>query len=67
VNAIGGRQLYNREMFREQGLDLCFLSSKPLEYKQFDSTFVPDLSIIDVMMFNPVDKINGMLNQYELV
>jgi hypothetical protein len=67
VNAIGGKQLYDKEMFRQQGLDLFFISSKPPHYKQFNNEFVPNLSIIDVMMFNTPEEIKEMLTHYELV
>lgn len=52
VNTIGGMELYSKETFREKGIDLKFIQSKPFEYAQFGNEFVPWLSIIDVMMFN---------------
>src|ERR1019366_5553500 len=48
VNAIGGRELYSKNTFRERGIDLQFIQSKPFEYPQFGTAFVPWLSIIDV-------------------
>ena len=33
----------------------------------FNNEFVPWLSIIDVLMFNSIDEVLEMLNQYELV
>lgn len=68
VNAIGGMELYSRELFREKGIDLKFIKSKPFEYKQLDGEFVPWLSIIDVMMFNSVDYISTrMMDNFDLV
>jgi hypothetical protein len=52
VNAIGGMDLYSKETFRDKGIELKFIKSKPFEYAQFGDAFVPWLSIIDVMMFN---------------
>jgi len=66
VNSSGGRQLYSREAFDGRGLNLLFLDPLPLTYKQFKNEFVPGLSIIDVMMFNHVDKTVDILNLYEL-
>ena len=67
VNAIGGKELYSKESFREKGIDLKFIRSKPFEYAQFGDAFVPWLSIIDVMMFNPLDTIQGCIStNYEL-
>ncbi len=56
VNAIGGMGLYSKEDFREKGIDLKFLQSKTFEYEQLGNEFLPWLSIIDVLMFNSVDK-----------
>jgi hypothetical protein len=57
VNASGGIGLYSKETFRENGLDLKFIQSRPFEYPQFGDAFVPGLSIMDVMMFNAPDAI----------
>lgn len=68
VNAIGGMELYSKESFREKGIELQFIKSKPFEYAQFGDAFVPWLSIIDVMMFNPVDVIKKYIEAgYELI
>lgn len=66
-NAIGGQELYNADDFRKEDINLHFLSSNPVEYKQFANEFVTWLSILDVMMFNPVDEIQTMLGEYKLV
>jgi hypothetical protein len=57
VNAIGGMELYSTVEFQIRGIELKFIRSKPFEYAQFGNEFVPWLSIIDVMMFNPMEKI----------
>ena len=57
VNAIGGLDLYSRDAFRARGIELKFIRSKPIEYPQFGGPFVPWLSIVDVMMFNPLEAI----------
>ena len=57
VNAIGGVELYDKDAFLEQGLDLKFIRSRPFEYPQFGAPFVPWLSIIDVLMFNSLDMV----------
>lgn len=67
VNAIGGMELYSRDEFRARGIELKFIKSKPFEYAQFGNEFVPWLSIIDVMMFNPKQQIIEYISsQYEL-
>lgn len=68
VNAIGGMELYSKEVFQEKGIDLKFIRSKSFEYAQFGAEFVPWLSIIDVMMFNPPDTIRTCITtNYELI
>ena len=68
VNAIGGMELYSKETFREKGIDLKFIQSRAFEYPQFGDVFVPWLSIIDVMMFNPLDNIQTCIStNYELI
>jgi hypothetical protein len=68
VNPVGGMELYSKEVFRANGVALRFIQSKPFEYPQFGDAFVPWLSIVDVMMFNPVDAIrSGISTNFELI
>lgn len=68
INAIGGMELYSAKKFRENNVTLKFIKTKEsLEYKQFNNKFVPNLSIIDVMMFNYVNDIRKMLTDYDLI
>ena len=67
INALGGQELYKKIDFINQGIKLDFLKSLPIQYKQFNNTFVPWLSIIDVLMFNSISDVNNMLKHYELI
>lgn len=67
INAIGGMELYDKAAFETSGIELKFIKSLPITYKQFDNEFVPNLSIIDVMMFNSPEEIRTMLANYELI
>ena len=67
VNPIGGIELYNKNDFARHGIDLYYLKTKEIAYKQFNNEFIPNLSIIDVMMFNSKEEIHKMLNEYELL
>lgn len=67
INAIGGQKLYSKEQFKKEGIELNFLKTQIQEYKQFNIDFIPNLSIIDIMMFNTQDEIQKMLKMYELV
>jgi hypothetical protein len=67
VNAIGGAALYSKETFQEKSIDLKFIQSRPFEYSQWGDAFVPWLSVIDVMMFNPLEAIQACIStNYEL-
>lgn len=66
TNPIGGVNLYSKEVFNRENLELSFLKTKPIEYKQFNNNFIPWLSIIDILMFNSIEEIKIMLEQYEL-
>lgn len=67
INPIGGTGLYDKSIFDKAGIQLNFLKSKPLIYSQFKNEFVPWLSIVDIMMFNDISTIQGILNEYELI
>ncbi|MBI1423219.1 MAG: hypothetical protein GC149_07125 [Gammaproteobacteria bacterium] len=67
INAPGGRQLYDKEEFVNRGIRLSFIESKrTVTYRQFSQNFVPDLSIIDVMMFNNKEQCAALLKEYDL-
>ncbi|MFV0590522.1 MAG: WbqC family protein [Draconibacterium sp.] len=65
-NPIGGTELYRKSDFQDKGIDLHFLQSGDIIYDQFKNEFVPNLSIIDVLMFNSVDKVKKLLNNFTL-
>lgn len=68
VNAIGGVDLYSRPDFRDRGIELNFLQSRPFAYAQFDHEFVPNLSILDAMMFNSAAVLGERVaSGYELI
>lgn len=67
INAIGGRELYDYDQFREQGIRLGFIQTGDIQYKQFEQEFVPYLSIIDIIMFNSKEEIREMLNRYTIL
>ena len=66
-NTIAGKELYSFDAFREKGITLKLLRMLPVEYHQFGDHFEPNLSMIDVLMFNSKETIRGYLEQYEIV
>jgi hypothetical protein len=67
INAIGGVGLYDKDRFKQCGLELNFIKSNPITYKQFNNKFIPWLSIIDVLMFNSPEIIKEYINSYTLI
>ena len=67
INAIGGVSLYSQDDFNDNGIQLSFVKSKVIKYQQFGGRFIPDLSIIDVLMFNSPEQIRRFLTDYELL
>ncbi len=67
INPIGGQELYSKEDFLMHNLHLNFIKTEQISYNQFNNEFIPSLSIIDVLMFNSLDEIKVMLNQFELI
>lgn len=67
VNLYGGRELYSKDYFEKNGLELKFLKPIQMDYPQFSSSFFPWLSIIDILMHNSIDQVKVMLNSYQEV
>ena len=64
INAAGGKELYNKNVFTQHNLSLVFIKPNLTEYNQFKEPFVPGLSIIDVLMFNGKEATIRLLNDY---
>lgn len=67
INAIGGIEFYDQQKYIENGIGIQFIKPVLKPYKQFNSIFIPGLSIIDVMMFNHTHEIKAMLELHELI
>lgn len=65
INPIGGIELYNKEEFAKDNIELKFIKTQNITYQQFNNEFQPYLSIIDVLMFNDIKTIKKMLQQYD--
>lgn len=68
VNPIMGKTFYNTEKFHNAGIKINFLNKKlfPYEQKNSDGTFLENLSIIDVLMFNSAEEVLKRLDNYVL-
>jgi hypothetical protein len=66
INSIGGIELYDKERFKRNNLELQFQKANNFTYTQFNNEFIHWLSIIDVMMFNKKEEITSKLESYVL-
>ena len=69
INSIGGMEIYDKKDFLDYGIRLSFIRmSENLSYSQGENqSFIPNLSIIDVLMFNSTEEISQMLESCELL
>jgi hypothetical protein len=67
INPIGGIDLYSKDLFKQNGINLNFIKPNEIRYKQYNNEFIPWLSILDVMMFNSKDEIHRMLDDFKLM
>ena len=67
INPVGGRDLYSKEQFTKNGIELSFLKRKIVEYNQGEAEFYKDLSIIDILMYNDKSRISSILKEFELL
>jgi hypothetical protein len=67
VNLPGGQSLYDAMTFQQSGIALRFLKPMPISYRQRAAEFVPNLSLIDVLMENGRSGTQELLGAYQLV
>ena len=65
-NPPGGQHFFDRKKYQKQNINLKFHKLNFIEYDQRRQPFIPLLSVIDTMMFNSVEEVNTMLDNYEL-
>ncbi|MCK6529066.1 WbqC family protein [Myxococcota bacterium] len=62
VNPAGGRELFDPEDWRREGMDLRFLALGDARYDQGRPAFEPHLSVVDALMFNAPERVRAMLD-----
>ena len=67
INPIGGIELYDKEKFRQEGIELLFIRRSDIRYKQLEEPFIADLSILDVLIFNDKEVVVSLLDKYSLI
>lgn len=67
INPQNGTELYDQAAFDSAGVDLRFIHMGEVHYNQFKKgKFVPYLSMLDVLMFNDINTVQALLDNYEL-
>lgn len=66
INLPGGRALYDAGCFSSHGIELAFIENNPKPYQQFGDSFIPNLSIIDILMFQDRDTVRQTLTDYTI-
>jgi hypothetical protein len=66
VNPASGRALYAPQAFAGHGLALRFIRSLPTSYAQAAAPFVPNLSMIDLLMHCTPAEIVSLMGGFEL-
>lgn len=64
VNPPGGANLFDEEKFRENNIKLTIRNLPPLEYSCRGYEFIPNLSIIDLFMWNEPETIKQYLDEH---
>ncbi len=69
INPEGGIEFFDRQKYKDANIEIKFLKHNLPFYSQRRGAenFENGLSIIDVMMFNPPEKIKEMLDDYTLL
>ena len=62
VNPSGGEHLFNRDAFARSGIRLTIRHLPPMTYRCGGLVFQPDLSIIDVLMWNTSQQVLAFLD-----
>ena len=61
LNPAGGKSLFDLRDFHDKGISASFLSMSEFKYKTGPFEFVPDLSIIDVLMWNSPEAVRSAI------
>ncbi len=67
INPIGGQELYSKEDFLKQNIDLFFIKTGEYSYNQNSINFIPHLSIIDILMNCGKEGTKELLTKYHLI
>ena len=66
INLSGGKNLYSKDNFKSQGINLKFLTSELLSGGRLFDKYIPNLSIIDLLMHYSKEEVRILLSKYKL-
>ena len=66
-NPPGGMSFFNSLKYASAGIELKFMIYNQARYPQLRNDFESGLSIVDALMFNAPEVVNGMLDSIEIV
>lgn len=68
INAVNGQELYEKGIFKENGVDLHFLKPNLNPYQQGNTKeFIHGLSMIDVLMWNKKEDVVQWVKDFQLI
>jgi len=66
INVSGGKELYNKEYFRNRDLNLFFIEQDLVEYDQQNENFVSGITIIDILMNKSILETKKLIKNYKI-
>jgi hypothetical protein len=67
LNPVGGRELFSVSDFHTHGVNLEFLDFGTFDYPVKNYVFEPNLSILDVLMWNPAEKVREAIQLHSRI
>lgn len=66
INPVGGKEIFHRDEFESNNIELHFLRNNLQHYEQKVGQFFEGLSIIDVLMYNSPSETLTLIKDYKL-
>jgi hypothetical protein len=66
-NPIGGMALFDIADFQNEGIKLFYVAFKSFEYRVYGYRFQPDMSILDVLMWNSIESVKNAIQANTMV
>jgi len=67
INPIGGLDFFDVKKYDDANIKISFQKMNITEYDQKRPNFESSLSILDILMFNSIEEIHKMLDNFELI